>query len=298
MTTLTPARRATPRDRGWHRPIGWALIVIVAISLIGINRAFAAPDRQGALHKVYVTDVRDGQFVVSWTTDASSDGQVEWGPTTALGFTATDLVPSATTHYVSIAGLSPSTTYYFQVRSGTLLDNNGGLFYTVTTGPVLGIPSTSKNIYGYVFQSNGTTPAANAVAYVQIQDANAAGSAGSSQVVTARTDATGGWGFINLSDVRTAAADAYFTFSDTTDNLSLVAQGGSLGVARQTVSVPILNPGQLTDLVLDSSPVAVTLQDFKAATQSPANVWLLLALIGVSGLGVWRLKRRAAVPAH
>ncbi len=284
---------STHTHRNGHQPIGWRWLIVVALSLIGVQSVLAAPARQSVIHKVYITDVRDGQFVVSWATDTPSDGQVEWGTTAALGFTATDPVASTTSHYVTITGLSPAATYYFQVRSGSLLDDNAGALYTVTTGPVLGIPPSSKNIYGYVFQVNGTTPAANAVVYVQIQDNNGAGSAGNSQVLTLRTDATGGWGFINLSDARTAAADAYFTFSDTADNLSLIAQGGNLGVARQTVAVPATYPGQVVNLVLDSSPVAVTLQDFKAASPAPLTVWPLGAL-GALGLALWFARRRVA----
>jgi len=286
----------THTHRNGHWPIGWGLIAIVALSLIGIQQAVAAPHQQGAINKVYITDVREGQFVVSWTTNTPSDGQVEWGPTSALGFTATDSVASTTSHYVTITGLSPMATYHFQVRSGTLVDDNGGALYTVTTGAVLGIPPAGKNIYGYVYQMNGSTPAANAIVYAQIQDHDGAGSAGYSQVLTLRTDATGGWGFINLSEARTASADAYFNFSDTTDNLSLIAQGGNLGVARQTVAVPATYPGQVVNLVLDSSPVAVTLQDFKAASPAVLTFWPLgvIGMIGVMGLALWLIRRRVA----
>jgi phosphodiesterase/alkaline phosphatase D-like protein len=122
-----------PRQSWWIR-LFVAVLVMAGLMTIGVGHSAAAPDRQGALHKVYITDVRDNQFVVSWTTDTPSNGQVEWGTTTALGSTTADGVASTTTHYVVITGLAPSTVYYFQVRSGSLVDNNHGSYYTVTTG--------------------------------------------------------------------------------------------------------------------------------------------------------------------
>ena len=135
-----------------------------------------------------------------------------------------------------IGGLAPLTTYYFQTRSGSLIDNNGGAFYTVTTGPDwIQVPS-SHFVYGYVYESNGTTPVPNAVVYLQVQDANGGGSPGNSQWVTARTDATGGWFFRDLGNIRTADTNFSFTFSDGADHLRLMAQGGDRGVAGWVTS--------------------------------------------------------------
>jgi hypothetical protein len=110
----------------------------------------------------------------------------------------------------------------------------------------------------------------NAVIYLQIQDANSAGSPGSSQLVTARSDATGGWFYSNLYDIRTADAGAYFTFSDATDNLRLVAQGGSLGTSSQIASVPASYPSQQSQLILTATPT-VTATPSSTSTSTPTN---------------------------
>jgi hypothetical protein len=140
------------------------------------------------------------------------------------------------------------------VQSGSIIDNNNGQYYTVTTGPILNLSRAGKYVYGYVYQQDGTTPVSNAVIYLQIQDANSAGSPGSSQLVTARSNATGGWFYSNLSDIRTAGAGAYFTFSDATDNLHLLAEGGSLGTSSQIASVPASYPSQQPQLILSAAP--------------------------------------------
>jgi hypothetical protein len=61
-------------------------------------------------------------------------------------------------------------------------------------------------------------------------------------------DATGAWSYINLYYIRTSEGTAYFIFRDSTDRLSLIAQGDSQGTGRIVVAVPAVYPAQLTDL--------------------------------------------------
>ena len=74
---------------------------------------------------------------ITWTTDEASDSVVNYGTTTALGYTASvaDLV---TSHLVGLSGLTAETTYYYEVQStdgsaNTAIDNNGGAYYNFTT---------------------------------------------------------------------------------------------------------------------------------------------------------------------
>ena len=287
--------QSRPRHRLWISLCVTTLGLAIGLLTIGVGQSMAAPDQQGALHRIFITDVRDTQFVVSWTTDTPSNGQVEWGTTTALGSITSDGVVSTTTHYVPITGLIPGTPYYFQVRSGSLLDNNHGSYYTVTAGPTLGIPGSGGTVYGYVYQPGGTIPVSSTVVYLQLQDADSLGSAGSSQLVTARTDATGGWFYSNLNDIRTANAGAYFSFSDGTDRLSLFAQGGSNGTAGAVVSVPLTYPAPLANLVLNGTPNAVTMSNFTAASQplTASGPLILMAVLGAAGLVSWQVRRRS-----
>lgn len=255
----------------------------------------AAPNLQTTYH-IYTADVRDTSFVVSWTTDVASDGHVDWGTTTALGTTTSDSVGSTTTHYVVVTSLAPSTTYYFQIRSGTTTDNNGGAYYTVTTGPTLGIPTPGKQVWGYVYASNGTTPVPNAIVYLQIQDDDGSGSPGDSQWVTARTDTNGIW-YYDLVNVRVANVSTYYVVNDGTDDLRLVTQGGSAGCvgengAERIVTVPATYPGQF-NTTLDNTPNAVTLIELasqKTATFSGPSV-LVVGLCVVAGLFLLRHRK-------
>jgi hypothetical protein len=139
-------------------------------------------------------------------------------------------------------------------------------------------------------------PVSNTVVYLQLQDADGQPSAGSSQSVTARTDATGGWFYSNLYDIRVANAGAYFAFTDGADRLSLFAQGGSAGTATTVVTVPTTYPTQFANLVLDATPNAVTVSNFTAAAQ-PIGFGaplILVAVLGAVGLIGWRLRKRIA----
>jgi len=58
---------------------------------------------------------RRGVLVV-WETDAAVASTVEYGPTDALGLTAEDTA-AKTHHVISLEGLDPSTSYYYQIQS-------------------------------------------------------------------------------------------------------------------------------------------------------------------------------------
>ena len=227
-----------------------------------LQAAPAGPDAPDAvtIYKVYVSGVRDTNFTVSWTTDAATDGYVDWGPTTALGATTADAVIGTRTHHVTIPPepnkLTASTTYYFRVRSGGATDDNMGDLYTVMTGALLSPSSAGRIVWGYVYQPGGTMPAPDTVVYLQLQDANGSGSAGASQWVATRTDSAGVWSY-SLNNIRTGTAGAYFSVTDSADKLHIIARGGSLGAAELTMTLPAsaAYPAQIADLIL-ASPAA------------------------------------------
>ncbi len=287
--------------RGQLATLALALALVSGLTFLVVTPSLAAPHHQGAIHPPVISDVRGVQFAVSWTTDSASDGRVDWGPTNALSYTTSDSVSNSTTHYVVIGGLVEYTTYYFQTRSGSLIDNNSGTFYTITTGPDLLRVPTGRPVYGYVYQSNGTTLVPNAVVYLQLQDANSSGSPGNSQWVTARTDATGLWVYSDLGNIRTANTGTFFDFANGGDNLRLKAQGGAFGVAGWTDpgiirAVPTTYPAQF-NLNLNGVPTAVRLAEFTANSVPNNSVLPAVALAAnAAGLIFWlrRRQRRAA----
>ena len=89
---------------------------------------------------VQATDIALTSATIIWTTDEPADSVVNYGNTTALGLTASD-ASLVTSHSVSLGGLDPATTYYYEVQStdgagNTASDNNGGLYYTFITSAI------------------------------------------------------------------------------------------------------------------------------------------------------------------
>ena len=264
--------------------------------------ASAAPLSQGSLHKVYITDVRDTSFVVSWTTDGPSDGTVDWGTSAPFSNSTADTLSSSTVHYVTITGLLPATGYLFRVRSGDLMDDNDGAYYAVTTSPTLGISTPGQAIYGYIYDAGGSTPVAGAVVYLELHDVDGSGSAGSSQLVSARSDSNGAWYYSALGNVRTANGAAYFAFTLGADQMRLTTQGGDKGCVGENgsprhVLIPTTYPARF-DTVLDSVPNAVRVAQFSAHSRAsapflPLAVAALMALTAVIAVRKMSLVRRA-----
>jgi subtilisin-like proprotein convertase family protein len=89
------------------------------------------------ISNVRVTDVTSGSAVVRWETNEASDSLVEYGPTPALGLSASVSAPLLS-HAVTLTGLSGCTTYHFRVSSADPLgngttDDDGGLHYRFET---------------------------------------------------------------------------------------------------------------------------------------------------------------------
>ncbi len=95
---------------------------------------------------VTASDVSSNGAVVSWTTDAAADTQVEFGPTTAYG-TVSELDPRLTTaHTGHVLGLAPSTLYHYRVRSRNAagLSVSGDRTFTTTAATPLPPPTTNS----------------------------------------------------------------------------------------------------------------------------------------------------------
>lgn len=78
----------------------------------------AALSQQVVISNVVITRLSASSVTITWTTNVPSNSQVNYGRTSALGTWSplqTALVPG---HSIILNGLSPRTTYYYQVISG------------------------------------------------------------------------------------------------------------------------------------------------------------------------------------
>ncbi|HOB31732.1 MAG TPA: S8 family serine peptidase, partial [Verrucomicrobiota bacterium] len=77
--------------------------------------------------------------IIYWETDEASDSLVQFGESLPLPINRTEFDPTMTLyHEVTLAGLQPDRSYYYQVVSrdsagNAVIDNNGGQYYTFTT---------------------------------------------------------------------------------------------------------------------------------------------------------------------
>jgi hypothetical protein len=202
---------------------------------------------------VRTTNVRDTSFTVSWVTDRATSGRVEYGtdPSNLSQTTHDDrgALLADDTHYVTIVELEDETTYYFKVVSAGA--TQGG--YMVTTGPTLGLPS-SDLVYGQVFRSDGSDPAAGAIVYLTLSDGDSGGSTGSAAPLSALVDAHSWWN-ASLGNARVADLSAYFDYSASGDSLLLFAQGARDGTVTQTVDTGEDAPAPFMTLVGGAPPI-------------------------------------------
>src|SRR5206468_314119 len=94
---------------------------------------------------------------IAWTTNETSDSQVEYGTTTAYGSSTTLNTALVTSHSASLSSLASSTTYHYRLKSrdaaGNLQTSGDFTFTTAaaadTTPPVIsGISSSSISSSG------------------------------------------------------------------------------------------------------------------------------------------------------
>ena len=95
------------------------------------------PGKEPIISNVEAADISETSAIILWDTDKNSDSTVNYGLSSDLGDSESDS-SLVKTHSILLEGLSPETTYYYEVQSGTpsgaiTIDNNTGNFYTFET---------------------------------------------------------------------------------------------------------------------------------------------------------------------
>ncbi|MGA1841149.1 MAG: fibronectin type III domain-containing protein [bacterium] len=205
--------------------ISTILLLIPVLLSFGQLKAFARP---------VISNANDVSFTVTWISPAPATGEVRYGHTPALGNTAYDVRGKSTSeniHFVRISNLQPETIYYYDVVTGTAIDNNGGLHYSFLTGPTTQTPPIPDTAYGRVVLPVGSTPAVGALVYVTIIENNGKGSAGRSTTLSSLV-ASSYWN-VQLSNARVLDMSSPFIYSLSGDTLEILVYGpdGSTAIA-------------------------------------------------------------------
>ena len=107
------------------------IVVVIGGFLLVQNVFTKASDT--APRDVIINGITSNTAKVVWTTDQESQGVVEYGSSpTSLNLFAPENQKQKT-HSVDVTLLSPSTSYYFQIRIGETKFDNGGVPWTFAT---------------------------------------------------------------------------------------------------------------------------------------------------------------------
>ncbi len=201
--------------------------------------------------EVIFTNITDHSFTVSWFTEASALGFVRYGTrASSLDLSALDDRNKGeggeqgyVTHHATLENLSPETTYFFEIVSGTGSTSfiNNGQPYSATTAPSLSPSGSAADAaYGAVYYSD-LTPAEDALVYVFLE-----GGSPLSSLVTS----TGTWS-VPLSSMRTTDLNTFLSFDSqkTTVTISAVGPDGS----RATVNTTTANDAPVDDIVFGTA---------------------------------------------
>lgn len=111
------------------------LLIFILIVYFGF-RIFSSQAADIQPRDVVISNISTNSVTISWTTNQETQGIIEYGTTpTALNFFAPE-AQKTKNHSVDLTLLSPSTTYYFQIRIGDKKFDNGGVPWTFSTKAV------------------------------------------------------------------------------------------------------------------------------------------------------------------
>jgi len=107
---------------------------------------------------VYTSNISSNSATINWTTNETSDTQVEYGTTISYGYSTTLNTSLVTTHSQTISSLSPSTLYHYRVKSRDAASNlSVSQNYTFTTSALV---DTTPPVISNIQVKNITSSAA------------------------------------------------------------------------------------------------------------------------------------------
>lgn len=126
-----------------------AVVMVLMVVAVGQVRTFMSGASSDVEPK-NVTAVPSGDgksATITWSSDKESISKVEYGTTAASLVLMSAEVSATTNHSLSLSSLRPATTYYYRIRIGEEVFDNGGIPYTFKTKTdVTGTPSIVPTI--------------------------------------------------------------------------------------------------------------------------------------------------------
>ncbi len=207
-------------------------------------------DYQDPIFNVDVSNLSSASATISWLTEELTNGCVHYGLTTNFSDTLYDSRPNDDVHFVEISGLSPNTSYYFEVISGSTIDSNGGSYYTFTTTEVgIGVPYL---IAGRAYLPDSTTPVEGTLISTGVKSSGG----DISYPLATLTDTAGFW-LLNLGNLKDTITNDVFSYS-IGDSIFITANGANDGIGSAVDTVSGTSPQDCGVIVLYDIPPTIS----------------------------------------
>lgn len=197
--------------------------------------------------KVYITNIQNNQFTVSWITDEKTIGYIKYGETSKVKNIVRDdrdqrsgEKQSFYLHYLTVKNLQSSKTYYLKIGAGGKLYDNNGQPYTVTTGSTLGPAGEARIVSGKILNQD-SAPVQNAIVYLSSTNISSTSSL---------TDKEGRWA-IFLNKARVSDLSSYAVFDPEATILKIEVEGGTQTASAVTTTK---NAFPVPDMILGHAP--------------------------------------------
>ena len=198
--------------------------------------------------KIRVSNLTDSGFTVSFLTDEATVGHVKYGTDVKkIDSQASDdrdqlsgAIDKYNIHHVTIRGLDPNSTYYYNLGTGSGSFDNEGQPFTIKTAQRSGVPSAAKTIYGSVVSPSGS-PAEGSIVYVKVEGVGE---------MSSLVKNSGSWA-VPLSNARVADGSTYAQIADQ-DTLTLFIQGETAALTSQ-VTTTVANAQPVDNITLGQS---------------------------------------------
>lgn len=181
-----------------------------------------------------ITNISDTSFVVSWVTDKSTSGYVQYNG----GLVVSDdrdqqrgEIGNYFTHLVTIKALKPDTSYSFKIGSGKSLYDNSGKSYQITTATTVSQVPAADVAYGQVSTASGD-PVEGAIVYLSLPGA---------VPQATLTKPSGSW-VIPMAIARSADLTSYAAYDREKDKVEITVQAGALGTSVINTTTGITKP--------------------------------------------------------
>jgi len=202
--------------------LGAGLVAGIFVLGNGTGGFFPKASPETTPKHVKITNVGDSTFTVSFVTDTAVPGYIKYGTSAnqldlRVGDDRDQLSGSVgefTTHHITARNLSSSTTYYFEIGTGTaFMYKDNDTPYSVITASKIGGAPEAFTAYGTVV-TKASTPAKDSIVYL---------TANNSAPLSTLVKSSGSWA-LTLSTARTEDLGSYATIDDSS-SLNIFVQG-------------------------------------------------------------------------